>query len=69
MNYVSIGQGRTVFLFFCVPQLDLWGSPVLVRFLHMGLFFNPTIEVAMFCLSGLTVLKGNKMERRMKAKV
>ena len=36
----------------CIPQLDLWGSPSLVRFLRMWPFFNPTIEVATFRLCG-----------------
>ena len=40
------------FFFFCVPQLYLWGSPFLVRFLRMWPFFNPTIEVITFRLCG-----------------
>ena len=39
------------FVFFCIPQLDLWGSPLLVRFWCMWLFFfTPTIEVVIFHL-------------------
>ena len=36
------------FVFFCVPQLYLWGSSFSVRFVRMWPFFNPTIEVAVF---------------------
>ena len=44
------------FFLFCFPQLDLWGSPFWVRFLHMWLFFKPTIEVVIFRLRGWCTL-------------
>ena len=44
------------FFFFCVPQLDLWGSPFQVRFLRMWTFFSPTIEVVGFHLCGWWML-------------
>ena len=47
---------KAFFFFFCVPQLDLWGSPCLVRFLRMWPFFNPTIKVVTFRLRGCTKL-------------
>ena len=41
------------FFFFCVPQLDLWGSPFLVRFFFSYVtVFYPTIEVVTFRLHG-----------------
>ena len=42
-----------LFLLLC-SQLDLWGSPVFVRFLRICLFLNPTIEVVTFFLHGWT---------------
>ena len=46
---------RTFFL--CVPQLYLWGSPLLGEiFVYVTLFFNPTIKVITFCLCGWCVL-------------
>ena len=44
------------FFFFCVFQLDLWGSPFWVRFLSMRPFSNPTIEVVTFSLHGSCML-------------
>ena len=45
------------FFFFCIPQLYLWGSPFLVRFLHNYMtVFNPTIEVVTFRFRGWCVL-------------
>ena len=44
------------FLFFCIPQLYLWGSPFWVRFLRMWPFFNSTIEVVTFRLHGWCML-------------
>ena len=41
---------------FCVPLLDLWGSPFWAIFLRMWPFFNPTIEVVTFCLHGWCTL-------------
>ena len=40
------------FFFFCVPQLDIWASPILVRFLRMWPFLNPTSVVVTFRLRG-----------------
>ena len=45
-----------LFVFFCVPQLYLWGSPLWVRFLRMWPFSNPTIKVVTFRLRGWCVL-------------
>ena len=45
-----------VLVFFCIPQLYLWGSPLWVRFLRMWPFFNPTIKVVTFRLRGWCVL-------------
>ena len=39
-------------------QPYLWGSPFLVRFLCMWPVFNPSIEVATFCLHGWDRLVG-----------
>ena len=44
------------FLLLLRSQLYLRGSPFLVRFLRMWLFFNPTIEVVAFCLGGWCML-------------
>ena len=39
--------------FFCVPQLDLWGSPLLGEiFAYVTVFFNLTIKVVTFRLRG-----------------
>ena len=47
-------------IFFCVPQLYLWGSPFWVRCLRMWPFFFffliPTIEVVIFRLRGWCML-------------
>ena len=42
--------------FFCVPQLDLWGSTYWVRCFRMCPFFNLTIEVVTFRLRGWCML-------------
>ena len=44
--------------FLCVPQLYLWGSPLLGEiFAYVTVFFlNPTIKVVTFCLRGWCVL-------------
>ena len=42
------------FFSFCVPQLDLWGSPF--WFCLCDRFFDPTVEVITFHLRGLCVL-------------
>ena len=39
-----------------IPQLDLWGSPYWVKFVHIWPFFNPTIEVVTFRLHGWCML-------------
>ena len=45
------------FFFFCVPQLYLWGSPLLGEiFAYVTVFFNPTIKVVTFRLRGWCVL-------------
>ena len=46
------------FFFFCVPQLYLWGSPLLGEiFGYVTVFFkNPTIKVVTFRLRGWCVL-------------
>ena len=44
------------FFFFGVPQLYLWGSPLLGEILRMWPFFNPTIKVVTFRLRGWCVL-------------
>ena len=45
------------FIFFCVPQLYLWGSPLLGEiFAYVTVFFNPTIKVVTYCLRGWCVL-------------
>ena len=49
-------SGAWQFFFFCVPQLHLWGSPLLVRFLPMWPFLNPTIAVVPFRLHGWCML-------------
>ena len=42
---------------FCVPQLYLWGSPLLGEiFAYVTVFFNPTIKVVTFRLRGWCVL-------------
>ena len=45
-----------VLLLLLHSQLYLWGSPVLVRFLPMWPFSNPTIEVVTFRLHGWCML-------------
>ena len=37
-------------------QLDLWGSPFLVKFLHTWPFYNPTRGAVTFCLCGWCML-------------
>ena len=46
------------FFFFCVPQLYLWGSPLLGEIFACVtvFFFNPTIKVVTFRLRGWCVL-------------
>ena len=45
------------FLFFFIPQLYLWGSPLLGEiFAYVTVFFNPTIKVVTFHLRGWCVL-------------
>ena len=45
------------FFFFCVPQLYLWGSPLLSEiFAYVTIFLNPTIKVVTFRLRGWCVL-------------
>ena len=45
------------FFFFFVPQLYLWGSPLLGEiFAYVTVFFNPTIKVVTFRLRGWCVL-------------
>ena len=45
------------FVLFCVPQLYLWGSPLLGEiFAYVTVFFNPTIKVVTFRLHGWCVL-------------
>ena len=46
------GEWCVLFFLLLRSQLCLWGSLFLVRFLHMWLFFNPTMEVAAFRLHG-----------------
>ena len=46
------------FFFFFIPRLYLWGSPFRLRFLCMGPFFNPTIEVVTFRLRGWWCMLG-----------
>ena len=49
--------GGDFFFFFCVPQLYLWGSPLLGEvFAYVTVFFNPTIKVVTFRLRGWCVL-------------
>ena len=51
--FPAISHGFTIPLFLLLrSQLDLWGSPFRVRFLRMGPFFDPTIEVVTFCRRG-----------------
>ena len=54
---VSIIRGLCSFFFF-VPQLHLWGSPLLGEiFAYVTVFFkNPTIKVVTFRLRGWCVL-------------
>ena len=49
---------KKIFFFFCVPQLYLWGSPLLGEiFAYVTVFFfNPTIKVVTFRLCGWCVL-------------
>ena len=54
-------QAVKFFFFFCVPQLDVWGSPFSVRFCIRDRFSNPTIEVVIFrfcgwCMQGVFLL-------------
>ena len=43
--------------FFCVPQLYLWGSPLLGEiFAYVTFFLNPTSKVVTFSLRGWCVL-------------
>ena len=42
--------------FFCVPQLYLWGSPLLGEIFAYVTVFNPTIKVVTFRLRGWCVL-------------
>ena len=51
-DYTSILLKILLIIFFCVPQLYLWGSLFWVRVLHMRPFFNPTIQVVTFRLHG-----------------
>ena len=45
------------FFFLCVPQLYLWGSPLLGEiFAYVTVFFNPTVKVVTFRLRGWCVL-------------
>ena len=44
------------FFFFCVPQLYLWGSPLLGEIFAYVTVFNPTIKVVTFRLRGWCVL-------------
>ena len=45
------------FFVFCVPQLYLWGSPLLGEiFAYVPVFFNPSIKVVTFRLRGWCVL-------------
>ena len=45
-----------LFLFFCVPQLCLWGSPLLGEIFAYVTVFNQTIKVVTFRLRGWCVL-------------
>ena len=47
---------RPFFFFFCVPQLYLWGSPLLGEIFAYVTVFNPTIKVVTFRLRGWCVL-------------
>ena len=50
-------QGVFWGFFFPVPQLYLWGSPLLGEiFAYVTVFFNPTIKVVTFRLRGWCVL-------------
>ena len=50
-------SGYFFYFFFCVPQLYLWGSPLLGEiFAYVTVFFNPTIKVVTFRLRGWCVL-------------
>ena len=44
------------FFFFCVPQLYIWGSPLLGEIFAYVTVFNPTIKVVTFRLRGWCVL-------------
>ena len=51
------GGGHLFFFFFRVPQLYLWGSPLLGEILaYVTVFFNPTIKGVTFRLCGWCVL-------------
>ena len=49
-------QSLAFFFFFCVPQLYLWGSPLLGEIFAYVSVFNPTIKVVTFRLCGWCVL-------------
>ena len=44
-----------VWFFFCVPQLYLWGSPLLGEIFAYVTVFNPAIKVVTFRLRGCVV--------------
>ena len=44
------------FFFFCVPQLYLWGSPLLGEIFAYVTVFYPTVKVVTFHLRGWCVL-------------
>ena len=61
-HIVMMGDSSDCFFclfFFCVPQLYLWGSPLLgeiFAYVTVFFFFNPTIKVVTFRLRGWCVL-------------
>ena len=56
-NNVFIVTDVFFVFFFCIPQLYLWGSPLLGEiFAYVTVFFNPTIKVVTFRLRGWCVL-------------
>ena len=54
--FPAISLGFTIFFLLLPSQPYLWGSPFWVRFWRMWPFFNPTIEVVTFRLSGWCML-------------
>ena len=51
-----MNSGFFLVLFFCVPQLYLWGSPLWGEIFAYGTVFNPGSQVVTFRLRGWCVL-------------